>query len=310
MARAMRLCPQAEVVMPRMDRYAEVSSQVMDLFHDFSPKVEALSLDEAFLDMTGAEGIFGPPEEMGRKLREAVREKLGLPVSVGISGTKYVAKVASDSAKPDGLLVVPPDDARAFLAPLPVQRLWGVGPKTAPRLHAAGLRTIGDVANASPSFLTARLGSLGAHLHALSVVDDLREVVPNRDAQSVGWERTLAEDIQGEKAIAPLLLQAADEVARRLRKHELVRPGRPGEAQDRSFQIHTRQATLPEATDSAGPLYEAALELLPAFDLRNRSASSASRDSRWRPPPPNVRASSSPTPPPFAAGLSTGPWTQ
>ncbi len=140
MARARRLCPEALIVPPRFERYSQVSKIIMDLFGDFSPSVEALSLDEAFLDMTGSDKLFGAPEAIGRKLKAAIREATaGLTASVGISGTKYVAKVASGHRKPDGLTIVPPDEARAWLAPQPVKNLWGAGPKTAGRLEALGL---------------------------------------------------------------------------------------------------------------------------------------------------------------------------
>jgi len=151
MVTARRLCPNAVVVPPRFERYQEVSAAIMRVFADFSPEVEPLSLDEAFLDMTGSEGLFGDPETMGRRLKAAVRDATGgLTVTVGLSAIKYVAKVASGYKKPDGLTVVPPESAKAWLAPMPVSRLWGAGQKTEPRLHALGLRTIGDVADADP----------------------------------------------------------------------------------------------------------------------------------------------------------------
>ncbi|MCA9560920.1 MAG: DNA polymerase IV, partial [Myxococcales bacterium] len=183
MALALRKCPDAIVVRPRFTRYVEVSRIVMEVFRDFAAKVEPLSLDEAFLDMSGAEGIFGSPTEMGRALKAAVFEATGgLNVSVGVSGTKFVAKVASDFDKPDGLTVVPPADMVDFLAPLPVKRLWGAGPKTVPRLEALGLRTIGDVARAELGWLEAKLGSAGAHFGRLARADDPREVTPGREA--------------------------------------------------------------------------------------------------------------------------------
>jgi DNA polymerase-4 len=144
MAKARRLCPHAMIIPPRFERYQEVSRKIMAVFSDFSPEVEALSLDEAFLDMTGSEQLFGDPQSIGRRLKDAVREATGgLTASVGLSGTKYVAKVASACLKPDGLTVVLPDEARAWLAPLPVSWLWGAGPKTQTRLYQIGLRTIG-----------------------------------------------------------------------------------------------------------------------------------------------------------------------
>ena len=150
MAKARRLCPKAVIVPPRFDRYQEVSATIMNVFSDFSPDVEALSLDEAFLDMTGSEQLFGDPQSIGRRLKTAIREATGLTASVGLSATKYVAKVASACQKPDGLTVVPPEDAKAWLAPLSVSWLWGAGPKTQARLHQIGMHTIGDVARADP----------------------------------------------------------------------------------------------------------------------------------------------------------------
>lgn len=185
MVQALRRCPDAVVIPPRFERYKEVSRKVMEVFASFSPLVEPLSLDEAFLDMTGTEALFGPPEEMGRRLKVAVRDATGLTVSVGISATKFVAKVASDFRKPDGLTVVPPERVAAFLHPLPVRRLWGVGPRAEEKLHRLGLRTIGDVAAASRSFLEAELGSMGLHLHRLAHGDDPRQVQPHREARSM-----------------------------------------------------------------------------------------------------------------------------
>jgi DNA polymerase-4 len=266
MARARRLCPQGIIVPPRFERYQEVSSQIMQVFGNFSPAVEALSLDEAFLDMTGAEALFGPPREMGARLKREVREATGgLTVSVGVAPSKYVAKVASDLRKPDGLVVVRAEEVRDFLAPLPLRRLWGVGEKTVPHVERLGLRTIGDVAKADPAWLERELGSLGAHISALSRGDDPRSVEPDRDAKSIGHEETLEYDIRGAKACEPLLLRAADVVAARLRSENLVAGGLRVKLKTASFKLLTRQRTLPRPSDSAAPLYEAALQLLPAF---------------------------------------------
>jgi len=267
MAQAMRRCPEAIVVEPRFRRYQEISRQVMDVFSRFSPRVEALSLDEAFLDMSGSDGLFGPPEEMGRRIKAAVREATGLAVSVGVSATKFVAKVASDYRKPDGLSVVPPQEVAAFLHPLRVGRLWGVGPKAEERLHRLGLRTIGDVAHASRSFLEAELGSTGTHLHRLAWGDDPREVVPHREAKSIGAEETLEKDVIGAAAIRPHLLAAADKVAMRLRRAGVSARGVRVKLKTADFQLHTRQTMLPRPVDAARPLYDAALRLLPDFPL-------------------------------------------
>lgn len=267
MAQAMRLCPQAVVVPPRFAHYSAVSKQVMEVFASFSPSVEPLSLDEAFLDMSGAEGIFGPPLEMGRKLKEAVYAATALRVSVGVANTKFVAKVASDFDKPDGLTVVHPSAVREFLDPLPVKRLWGVGPKTAPRLHALGMKTIGDVYDADPVWLAERLGSLGGHISRLAHNDDRREVTPGRREKSIGSERTLEEDIRGVDAIAPHLRAAADRIAATLRRRRLLAEGVRVKLKTRRFELHSRQRALARPTDNADAIFEVAVGLLPSFDL-------------------------------------------
>ncbi len=266
MARARRKCPQAIVVPPRFERYTEASRQVMEVFEDFSPDVEAISLDEAFVEMTGAEGLFGTPGAMGRRIKEAVKEATGgLTISVGISGTKYVAKVASAFRKPDGLTVVPQDKAQAFLAPLPVSKLWGVGPVTEAKLVEAGYTTIGTLAATDPRVLERRLGSLGPHLHRLAHAQDPRRVEGRRSARSVGSERTLAEDISDRAAIVEHLRRSADGIGRRLRRRNLRARGIRVKLKTSSFQLLTRQRLLPEATDVAARLLEAALPLLQEF---------------------------------------------
>ena len=267
MSRAMSRCPEAIVVVPRFRRYQEVSRTVMEVFARFSPRVEALSLDEAFLDMSGAEGLFGPPEQLARRIKAEVREATGLVVSVGVSSTKFVAKVASDYRKPDGCTVVPPERVLEFLHPMQVGRLWGVGKKAEERLRRLGLRTIGDVAHASRSFLEAELGSLGLHLHRLSLGDDPREVIPDREAKSIGAEETLEKDVIGDAAIRPLLLAAADKVAMRLRKAGVGARGVRVKLKTADFQIHSRQMMLPRPVEASAPIYEAALRLLPGFPL-------------------------------------------
>lgn len=268
MSVARRRCPDAIVVPPRFARYREVSDRVMEAFRRFSPTIEPLSLDEAFLDMTGSTGLFGPPEEIGRKLRRAVYDATGgLTVSVGIARSKFVAKVASDHRKPDGLTIVPPSREAEFLHPLPVDRLWGVGPKAREKLHAVGLRTIGDVSRASVSYLEARLGSLGRHIHRLSHGDDPREVEPSREARTIGAEETLDEDIIGETAVRPILAEMAEKVARRLRSAGMRAGGVRVKLKTADFALHSRQSRLPVPTDSAPPLYEAAARLLPLLDL-------------------------------------------
>jgi DNA polymerase IV len=262
MAKARRMCPKALIIPPRFDRYQEVSTTIMSVFSDFSPDVEALSLDEAFLDMTGSEQRFGNPESIGRRLKTAIREATGgLTVSVGISATKYVAKVASACQKPDGLTVVPPEEAKAWLAPLPVSWLWGAGPKTQARLHQLGLHTIGDVAHADPRFLSTKLGSAGVHFHALAKAEDPRAVM-RRATKSIGSEHTLDVDVLDKADIKFHLRRSADTIGRRLRKKNSAAFGVGIKLKTTEFQILTRRHRLSEPTDVAERLYSVGVDLL------------------------------------------------
>lgn len=265
MSRARRRCPDAVIVPPRFERYTDVSKRVMRVFADFSPRVEPLSLDEAFLDMSGAERVLGSPEEIGRRLKQAVRDATGLAVSVGLAATKYVAKVASEFGKPDGLTVVPAAEARDWLAPLPVKRLWGAGPKVQQRLVEAGFTTIGDVARADARALEGLLGRLGSRLHGLANAEDPRAVEASRAAKSIGAERTLERDIREPRAIRFYLRKTADVVGRRLRKAGLVAGGVRVKLKRSDFRLLSRQTTLGAPTDSTERLFETAAALLPAF---------------------------------------------
>jgi DNA polymerase IV len=263
MAQARRMCPNAVIVPPRFDRYQQVSATIMKVFSDFSPEVEALSLDEAFLDMTGSEQLFGDPQSIGHRLKAAVREATnGLTASVGISATKYVAKVASASRKPDGLTVVPPEQAKSWLAPLSVSWLWGAGPKTQARFHQLGLRTIGDVARADMRFLSSKLGSAGLHFHTLAQAEDPRPVIGRRASKSIGSEHTLEEDVREKADIKFHLRRSADTIGRRLRKKNYVAFGVGVKLKTADFQIVTRQHRLSEATDVADKLYSVGVTLL------------------------------------------------
>lgn len=263
MAKARRMCPSAIIIPPRFDRYQEVSETIMRLFSNFSPDVEALSLDEAFLEMTGSEQLFGDPECIGSQLKAAIREATGgLTASVGLSATKYVAKVASACQKPDGLTVVRPEDAKAWLAPFPVSRLWGAGPKTQARLHQLGLRTIGDVAEADPLFLSAKLGSAGLHFHTLAQAEDPRPVIGRRTSKSIGSEHTLDKDVREKEDIKYHLRRSADTIGRRLRKKGYVAFGVGVKLKTADFQILTREHRLREPTDVAESLYSVGVDLL------------------------------------------------
>jgi DNA polymerase-4 len=265
-ALARRKCPDAIVVPPRFERYQEVSRQIMGVFADFSPDVEALSLDEAFLDMSGATHLFGPPIEMGSALKARVREVTGLAVSVGISGTKYVAKVASDFGKPDGLCVVPQNEARAWLAPLPVSRLWGAGPKTQARLAALGYTTIGEIAETEPDVLEEQLGAIGRRFFHLARAEDVRAVERGHAVRSISADTTLERDVSKRADLVRHLRRSADTLGRRLRRKGHLARGVRVKLKTREFAILTRQRRLADPTDVADSLARAAASLLDAFD--------------------------------------------
>ncbi len=287
MAEVRRRCPDAIVVSPRFDHYQEISEQVMDVLADFSPCVEALSLDEAFIDMSGAEHFFGPPEHMGRLIKKAVYDATHLNISVGISGTKYVAKVASAHNKPDGLTVVPPKTAKEWLAPLPVERLWGVGPKTAPRMHAIGIRTIGQIAASDLSYLTHHLGSAGNHFYQLAHAQDPRRVNRGRVAKSLGSDRTLNEDVSNREDIERHLSRSAERIARRIRKKNYVAGGIRIRLKTTKFEMLSRQRKFHRAADTASEFMKLARQLLDEFDHTGpfRLVGMAAFDLSWRSDP-------------------------
>jgi DNA polymerase-4 len=261
MQRARRLCPQALVVPPRFERYQEISELVMKAFGDFSPVVEPLSLDEAFLDMTGSTRLFGDPESIGKRIKAAVRECTGgLTASVGISATRYVAKVASGFRKPDGLTIVPSASMREWLAPQAVSNLWGAGPKTTERLRALGWETIGQIASADAAALERSLGALGRRFFALANGLDPREVVGSVRARSVSSERTLSVDI-GEALIAGYLRLSAANVAARLRRSHRFARGVRVKLKTTDFRVVTRQRGV-EPTDVGAVLFAHATSLL------------------------------------------------
>jgi DNA polymerase IV len=262
MQRARRLCPEALVVPPRFERYQEISELVMRTFGDFSPVVEPLSLDEAFLDMTGSTRLFGDPKSIGLRIKDAVRESTGgLTASVGISATRYVAKVASGFRKPDGLTIVPPPSMREWLAPQPVANLWGAGPKTAERLRASGFETIGQVASADAAALERAFGALGRRFLALANGVDPREVVGSRRAHSVSSERTLNVDIAKPAQIAGYLRLSAANVAARLRRSHRFARGVRVKLKTSDFRVVTRQRVV-EPTDVGAVLFSHATSLL------------------------------------------------
>jgi DNA polymerase-4 len=264
-SQARRLCPQAIVVEPRFAAYTEASRAMYRVFDDTTPLVEGLSIDEAFLDVRGMERVFGAPREMAVKLRRDVLSRVGLPITVGVARTKFLAKVASGVAKPNGLLVVPPDGELAFLHPLPVERLWGVGPVTSRKLHAQGISTVGQVASLSEQALVLLLGAgSGRHLHALAHNRDPRRVETGRRRRSIGSQRALGRSPKSPEAIDAALVSLVDRVTRRMRAARRV--GRTVVLRLRfaDFTRATRSHTLPRATAGTGTILAAARALLAA----------------------------------------------
>jgi DNA polymerase-4 len=267
---ARRRCPDAVFVPGDMQKYARESKRIFAIFRRFTPAVEGLSLDEAFLDLTGSQRLLGPPAEVGHALRAAVRGETRLAVSVGIAPVKMVAKIASDLAKPDGLLEVQSDEVRAFLAPLPVGRVWGVGPVAQARLAAAGFETLADLAVAEPVRLRGLLGDWGAAVASLARGEDLREVEPWREPVSYSEENTFAEDIGDPERLAATARVHAESVARRLRRDGLrartvvlkLKLGQRRSPGPRGYPLLTRQLTLPEPSDDGATFGEAARSLL------------------------------------------------
>ncbi len=249
LAQARRLCPDAVVVPPRMSAYSEASKAVYRIFEDTSPLVEGLSIDEAFLDVRGMERAFGKPVEIAVRLRRRVRDRVRLPITVGVARTKFLAKVASAVAKPDGLLMVPPDRELDFLHPLPIERLWGVGPVTAAKLRAAGITTVRQVALLPQSVLVSMLGlASGRHLHALAHNLDPRPVRTGRRRGSIGSQRALGRSPRTPEALDAIVVGLIDRVTRRMRAAGRV--GRTVVLRLRfdDFSRATRAHTLPWPT--------------------------------------------------------------
>jgi DNA polymerase-4 len=260
---ALRLCPDAVVVPPRFSAYSEASKAVFEVFHDTTPLVEGISIDEAFLDVGGLRRIRGSPSTIAAQLRRAVLERVGLPITVGVARTKFLAKVASRVAKPDGLLVVPVDGELAFLHPLPVGRLWGVGPTTAGKLVPLGIRTVGDVARLDEATLVSILGqAAGRHIHALSHNRDPRPVQVGRRRKSIGSQQALGRGRRSLAEVDAVLAGLVDRVTRRMRAAGRV--GRTVTLRLRfdDFSRATRSSTLRWGTDQTQTILAAARALL------------------------------------------------
>jgi len=267
MGRARRLCPEAVVLPPRFDLYEAKSRAVHGIFAAFTPVIEPIALDEAFLDVTGGSRLLGDGREIGAAIRARVRAETGLTASVGVATSKLLAKLASDDAKPDGMLVVEPGTELAFLHPHPVGRLWGVGPATLARLERFGVETIGDLAALPETTLVDALGRAhGAQLHALARGRDDRPVEADRETKSIGQEETFPRDLADREALRREVLRMAERVGSRLREHGLA--GRTVTLKVRfpDFRTITRSATLPEAFSASGEIARLGLALLEKVD--------------------------------------------
>ena len=262
---ARRLCPDAAVVPPRFEAYVAASKAVFAVFRDTSPLVEGLSIDEAFLDVRGMERIAGKPIEIAARLRRDVRERVGLAITVGVARTKFLAKVASGVAKPDGLLVVPPGGELAFLHPLPVHRLWGVGPVTARKLHARGITTVGEVAQLTEATLVGIVGrATGRQLHALAHNRDPRRVQVGRRRRSIGGQRALGRRRRSPQALDAIVVGLVDRLGRRLRTARRACRTVVLRLRFDDFSRATRSHTLGEATTQNRTILAAARGLLAA----------------------------------------------
>jgi DNA polymerase IV len=269
-SRAWKLCPEGVYVRPRMERYVEVSRQVMDVFRRYTDLVEPLSIDEAFLDITGSVTLLGPPEKIAAAIKKDIRETTGLNASVGLAPNKFLAKIASDLKKPNAFVVVAESEIEVFLRDLPISRLWGVGPKTEQRLSEMGFKTIGDVAAASRESLVRSLGGLGEHLFQLSHGKDDREVEPNWEPKSVGSETTFDEDTADREMIHGTILELADHVAVRLRKDGYRARKVTLKLRYSDFETHTKQQSLKKAIVTGEEIAQVARGLFASFPMKKK----------------------------------------
>jgi DNA polymerase-4 len=269
-ATAIRLCPHGMFLPVRMSRYQEVSDQVFEIFRRFTPLVEPLSVDEAFLDVTGSVRLFGLPEEIARMIKRAVFEEIGITVSAGLAPSKFVAKIASDLQKPDGLTIVREGHVKTFLEPLPIDKLWGVGKATQKALALLGVRTIGDLSRLPLDVLENNFGKHGTHLYLLSHGVDDRDVEVSREVKSVGHEETFPSDLLDMEAVRKELLSLATRVSRRLRSEGFVGKTVTLKVKYSDFVQITRSETLPKATEDGLEIFRRCCGLLERTEVGKR----------------------------------------
>ena len=271
MGRARVLCPQACFLRPRMWRYRELSQSIFSVFERFTPIVEGLSLDEAFLDVSGSIRLFGGPLEIARQIKQRIVEKTGLTASVGVSHNKFLAKLASDARKPDGLVWARREQVRDFLDPMPVARLWGIGRRTVPKLRSQGILTIGQLRRADPTVLAPVLGKRAGHFQRLARGEDRREVEPGRGELSISHEVTFDADVHDQAELLAELQRQTEHVARRLRARGLMARTVVIKLRDSGFRTMTRSRSLRACTCSTRTIYRMARALLENWSRDHRS---------------------------------------
>ncbi|HSH42934.1 MAG TPA: DNA polymerase IV, partial [Arenicellales bacterium] len=262
MARARRLCPDAVYLKPRMERYREVSAELFSVFHEITPLVEGISVDEAWLDVTRSRALFGDVEAIGRRLKDAIRERTGLVASIGMAPNKFLAKLASDYGKPDGFCRITAREAPAFLSPLPVGRLWGIGTRASERLRAAGIETIGELREAGDTLLDSLLGNSAPHYRKLALGIDERPVNPKRPEKSISHEQTFEQDLRDVESMQRKLLALAEGVGTRLRRKKLHGATVTVKIRTGGWRTFTRARTLSRPTDSTREIHRHAVALL------------------------------------------------
>lgn len=265
--KARQMCPEGIFIPPRMKRYKEVSKKIMAVLREFTPEVEVVSIDEAYMDISGSERLHGDPEKVAMAIKKEIKETLQLTCSVGVAPGKFLAKVASDLDKPDGLTIIWPNEVHRFIATLPIQKVPGVGKKTFPHLASMGIKTLGDINKFSEKLLLDRLGKFGTRLIELSSGMDHSEVTPHAPNKSVSSERTLAEDTGDKKLLNTYLLKQAEEVARQLRKANVKAKTITLKLKHADFKQVTRSKTVASPTQSSKTIYRHAAQLLEDYRL-------------------------------------------
>jgi len=269
-ATAVRLCPDGLFLPVRMSRYKEVSKHIFKIFCQFTPLVEPLSIDEAFLDVTGSQRLLGQAKDIAKKIKQTVFEETGLTVSAGVAPSKFVAKIASDMEKPDGLTIVPHGKVREFLDPLPIKKMWGVGKVTQVALAKLNIRTFRDLSQVPPEVLEKKFGKQGVKMHLLSTGIDDRDVEPAHDIKSIGHEQTYLEDINDKDMAKKELLSLANKTARRMRRENVTGKSVTLKVKYNDFVQITRSKTLPKPIDDGFQIYSTACSLLEKTEVGKR----------------------------------------